>query len=88
MTIFEETKGVASMRRFLAFVSFANATALSWFDTSWQIIGLWILAGLVLLGLTTVQEVKALTQYRLADAVGGQSVSGEAEEPIGFKEQL
>lgn len=87
MNIFEEQKGVHSMRRFLAFVSFANGAALSWRDTSWQIIGLWILAGLVLLGLTTVQEVKALTQYRLSDTVGGQSVSGEAEEPIGFKGQ-
>lgn len=77
MTIFEEQKGVHSMRRFLAFLSFANGAALSWKDTAWQIIGLWILAGLVLLGLTTVQEVKALTQYRLSDAVGGQSVSGE-----------
>lgn len=87
MNIFEEQKGVHSMRRFLAFVSFVNAAALSWFDTAWQIIGLWILAGLVLLGLTTVQEVKALTQYRLSDAVGGQSVSGEVDEPIGFKGQ-
>jgi hypothetical protein len=87
MTIFEEQKGIASMRRFLAFLSFSNAAALSWFDTSWQIIGLWILAGLVLLGLTTVQEIKSVTQYKLADAVGGGSVGGEAEEPIGFKGQ-
>lgn len=87
MTIFEEQKGVHSMRRFLAFVSFANGAALSWFNTSWQIIGLWILAGLMLLGLTTVQEIKALTQYRIADAVGGASVEGEVDEPIGFKGQ-
>jgi hypothetical protein len=87
MTIFEEQKDVHSMRRFLAFLSFCNGAVLSWKDTSWQIIGLWILAGLVLLGLTTVQEVKALTQYKLTDAVGGGSVGGEAEEPIGFKGQ-
>jgi hypothetical protein len=48
------------MRRFLAFLSFSNAAALSWFDTDWQIIGLWILAGLVLLGLTTVQDLKGM----------------------------
>jgi len=60
MTIFEEQKGVHSMRRFLAFVSFTNGAALSWFDTSWQIIGLWILAGLILLGLTTLQDLKGL----------------------------
>lgn len=87
MTIFEEQKGVHSMRRFLAFASFANAIALSWVDTDWRIIGLWILAGLVLLGLTTVQEVKALTQYKLSDAIGGQSVDGKVEEPIGFRGQ-
>ena len=62
MTIFEETKGVHSMRRFLAFVAFANGAALSWFDTSWQIIGLWILAGLVLLGLTTIGDLANLRQ--------------------------
>jgi hypothetical protein len=60
MTIFEEQKGVHSMRRFLAFLSFANGAALSWKDTAWQIIGLWILAGLVLLGLTTVQDLKGM----------------------------
>jgi len=60
MTIFEEQKGVHSMRRFLAFLSFSNAAALSWFETDWKIIGLWILAGLVLLGLTTVQDLKGM----------------------------
>ena len=85
MTIFEEEKGVHSMRRFLALVAFANAAALSWRQTAWQIIALWIAAGLVLLGLTTVQEIKALTQYRIADAVGGTSVEGDTEEPIGSK---
>lgn len=73
MTIFEETKGVHSMRRFLAFVSFANAAALSWFDTGWQIIGLWILAGLVLLGLTTVQEVVATGKQSLQVEQSGYS---------------
>jgi hypothetical protein len=65
MTIFEEQKDVHSMRRFLAFLSFCNGAVLSWKDTSWQIIGLWILAGLVLLGLTTVQEVVATGKQSL-----------------------
>ena len=60
MTIFEETKGVHSMRRFLAFVSFCNGAALSWFGSDWQIVGLWIAAGLILLGLTTAQELVGL----------------------------
>ena len=60
MTIFEETKGVHSMRRFLAFLSFVNGAALSWRGTDWQIIGLWIAAGLILLGLTTAQELVGL----------------------------
>lgn len=86
MTIFEEQKGVHSMRRFLAFLSFFNGAALSWRDTSWQIVGLWILAGLILLGLTTLQEVTALAQYRTSSAITGASVDDEeAREPIGFK---
>ena len=76
MTIFEEQKGVHSMRRFLAFLSFANGAALSWFDTSWQIIGLWILAGLVLLGLTTVQEIQSL---RFPDARETMEQFGNSE---------
>jgi len=78
MTIFEEQKGVHSMRRFLAFLSFANGAALSWKDTAWQIIGLWILAGLVLLGLTTVQEIQSL---RFPDV-------GETMEQFGNPERL
>lgn len=73
MTIFEEQKGVHSMRRFLAFLSFSNAAALSWFDTDWQIIGLWILAGLVLLGLTTVQEVVATGKQSLQVKLSGNT---------------
>lgn len=73
MTIFEEQKGVHSMRRFLAFLSFANGAALSWFETDWQIIGLWILAGLVLLGLTTVQEVVATGKQSLQVKLSGNT---------------
>lgn len=77
MTIFEEQKGVHSMRRFLAFLSFANGAALSWFDTSWQIIGLWILAGLILLGLTTLQEVRALTSGQAEQFGNSERLEGE-----------
>lgn len=62
MTIFEEQKGVHSMRRFLAFLSFVNAAALSWRETPWQVIALWIAAGLVLLGLTTLSDIKELAK--------------------------
>ena len=89
MTIFEEQKGVHSMRRFLAFLSFGNSAALSWFDTPWQVIGLWILAGLILLGLTTLQEVTAFAHLRTSSAISGASVDGdEAHELIGFKGKL
>jgi len=81
----QEQDGAWSMRRTLALIAFLNASALSWRETSWQIIALWIAAALILLGLTTVQEIKALAQYRTADAVGGASVDGQTDEPIGFK---
>jgi len=85
MTIFQEKERVSSMRRTLAFLAFLNGIALSWRETAWQVIALWIAAALILLGLTTVQEIKALAQYRTADAVGGASVDGQTDEPIGFK---
>jgi len=80
MTIFEEQKGVHSMRRFLAFLSFANGAALSWFETDWQIIGLWILAGLVLLGLTTVQEIQSLRFPDIGETMEQSGYPGRLDE--------
>jgi hypothetical protein len=85
--IIQEQDGATSSRRFLAVVSYLNAIALSWADKPWESIAIFAGATLILLGLTTVQEIKSFTQYKLADAVGGGSVGGEAEEPIGFKGQ-
>lgn len=62
MTIFDEKERVGSMRRFLAFVSFSNGAALSWRETPWQVIALWIAAGLILLGLTTLSDIKELAK--------------------------
>lgn len=57
MTIFEEQKGVHSMRRFLAFLSFSNAIALSWRGADWKVILLFILAAMIFMGYTTVAEI-------------------------------
>ena len=73
------------MRRLLAFMSFGNAMWLSHKQVDWKVVAVFLAVALIMLGLTTVQEIKALTQYRIADAVGGASVEGETEEPIGFK---
>ena len=61
MTIFDEKERVGSMRRTLAFLAFVNGIALSWFETPWQVIALWIGAALILLGLTTIADLKELT---------------------------
>ena len=84
--LIQEQDGATSSRRFLAVVSYFNAIALSWFNGSWESIAIFAGATLILLGLTTVQDLKAIAQYRVAGAVGGASVYGETQEPIGFKE--
>ena len=62
MTIFDESERVGSMRRTLAFLAFTNGIALSWKDTPWQVIALWIVAALILLGLTTISDLKKLAK--------------------------
>lgn len=62
MTIFDEKERVGSMRRTLAFFAFLNGIALSWRETAWQVIALWIAAALVLLGLTTISDWKELAK--------------------------
>lgn len=85
--LIHEQDGATSSRRFLACLSFTNAIALSWKGADWQIVALFIAAALILLGLTTISDIKGLVQYKLADAVsGGATVSeGEESESIGFK---
>jgi len=62
MTIFQEKERVNSMRRTLAFLAFLNGIALSWRETAWQVIALWIAAALILLGLTTLSDLKELAK--------------------------
>jgi len=60
VTIFEETKGVHSMRRVLALASFGNAIALSWGVAPWEVIAIFAGATLILLGLTTIGDLANL----------------------------
>lgn len=62
MTIFDEKERVGSMRRTLAFLAFLNGIGLSWRETAWQVIALWIAAALILLGLTTISDLKELAK--------------------------
>ena len=62
MTIFEESKGVHSMRRTLAMLSFANAIALAWKPAAWEVIAIFAAATLVLLGLTTIGDLANIRQ--------------------------
>jgi len=62
MTIFEESKGVHSMRRTLALLSFGNAIGLSWAGKPWEVIAIFAGATLVLLGLTTIGDLANLKQ--------------------------
>ena len=93
MKAWEEKKGVTSMRRVLAlyFSALSGAcfilAALGKGIAGVYAGGACILAALILLGLTTMQEIKALTQYKLADAVGtgAEALDGEQADPVGFK---
>lgn len=61
MTLLKEKDGQYSSRRFLACAAFGNAIGLSWRNgTDWQIVLIWIGAGLILLGLTTMQDLKEI----------------------------
>lgn len=91
----QEADGSTSMRRVLAAyfallggASFILAAVLGTMSGVWAGIAC-VLAVLVLLGLTTMQEIQALTTYKLADAIGtGAAVAdGDSDEEgkIGFK---
>lgn len=57
----QEQDGAWSMRRVSACACFANAVSLSWqSQTQWQTIALFLGVGLVLLGLTTVSDLRTL----------------------------
>lgn len=77
------------MRRLLALACVGNAVYVSWRpNTSWLVVAVFLAVSLILMGLTTVQEIKALTQYRIADAVNGGSVESDDDDEnavIGFK---
>lgn len=77
----QEADGAWSMRRLLALACVGNAVYVSWLPgATWTIVAVFLAVSLVLLGLTTVQEIKALTQYRIADAVNGGSVDSDDED--------
>lgn len=53
------------MRRLLALACVGNAVYVSWQpNATWTIVAVFLATSLILLGLATVQEIKALTQYR------------------------
>lgn len=69
------------MRRLLAIACVGNAVYVSWLpNATWTIVAVFLGVSLVLMGLTTVQEIKALTQYRIADAAGGGSVDDDSDD--------
>ena len=77
----QEADGAWSMRRLLALACVANAVYVSWLPgATWTIVAVFLATSLILLGLTTVQEIKALTQYRIADAVNGGSVDDGSDD--------
>ena len=92
MKAWEEKQGVTSMRRVLAlYFSLLSGGCLGVAAWKGQIVGVYaglvcVLSSLFLLGLCTVQEIKALIQYKLADAVGtgAEARDGEQADPIGF----
>lgn len=58
--IIQEQDGATSSRRFLAVASYLNAIALSWADKPWESIAIFAGATLILLGLTTIADIKSL----------------------------
>ncbi len=82
MTIFEESKGVHSMRRTLALLSFGNAIALAWKPAAWEVIAIFAGATLVLLGLTTIGDLANLK------SVSGKSIDIPDGEVFGKPERL
>lgn len=56
----QEQDGAWSMRRLLALASFTNAIALSWDKADWRIIAIFTAAPLVLLGLTTINDLRGM----------------------------
>ena len=57
----QEQDGAWSMRRILALACMANAICISWNPTApWEHIALFIGAALVLLGLTTIADLKVI----------------------------
>ena len=77
----QEADGAWSMRRLLALACVGNAVYVSWLPgATWTIVAVFLGVSLILIGLTTVQELKALTQYRIADAVNGGSVDDGGDD--------
>jgi len=85
--IVQEQDGATSSRRVFGLACLANSIALSWKSADWRIILIFQISALFVFGYITWQEIKEISPYKLADAVGGSSVGeSEASESIGFKE--
>lgn len=69
--VLQEQDGAWSSRRLLAVVSFANAVALSWSAVDWHVVALFLGATLVLLGLTTVSDLRGINYPAISDGSRG-----------------
>lgn len=63
----QEQDGAWSMRRLLALASFINAIALSWSNTDWRIVAIFAMIPLILLGLTTVSDLRGMVSGTAQD---------------------